>query len=434
VGNLRWKPPQAVARWLPSLLDASVPPPACARVDPPGTEHTSGSEDCLTLSIWAPKSRLVASAPVLIWLDDEDFGGSVSPVAAEDVRRVAEEADILVVVPHYRVGAFGFLGHRALTNEVATYRSSANYGLLDQRMALGWIRDHIAAFGGDPASVTVAGRMAGGDSVGLHLVSPGSAGLFKRAILQGRFASSKWPTLADAESVGESFAAALGCTDGASVLRCLRSRTLEQVLMALPSGQPQFTETMRAAWGPVVDGRDIPDQPRSLFERNAFAAVPVMIGTDGDEGWNVVDRTFPAGLSAEVYRAEVEAEFGSAAMTAILERYPSTAESQPKLTLARLVGDVEAVCEARRVSRLIARSKVPVFRYSLTSESNSGDAVRGRRHGDKFWSGEIAAHWTRFVVSGNPTPGAGVEWPQTCDFWEPFFLRSVSGPIRAAQP
>jgi carboxylesterase type B len=189
---------------------------------------------------------------------------------------------------------------------------------------------------------------------------------------------------------------------------------------------------MRAPWGPVVDGLDIPDQPRSLFERNAFNAVPVMIGTAGDEGWNVVDRAFPAGLSAAVYRAEVEAEFGSAAMSAILEHYPSTGESLP--TLARLVGDVEAVCEARRVARLIARSKVPVFLYSLTSDSR---AAPGRgRHGDKFFSGTFATHVTSFVISGNPNTGerAGVDWPQACDLWEPFFLRSVSGSIRAAQP
>ena len=186
--------------------------------------------------------------------------------------------------------------------------------------------------------------------------------------------------------------------------------------MALPSGQPQFTETMRAAWGPVVDGFDIPDQPRSLFERNAFAAVPVMIGTAGDEGWNVVDRAFPAGLSAEVYRAEVEAEFGSTATPAILEHYPSTGDDLPKSTLARLVGDVEAVCEARRVARLIARSKAPVFLYSLAfgpsavesaapsphgfdllfaSRSADSRAARGR-HGDNFLSGKITAYLDEF--------------------------------------
>ena len=343
-----------------------------------------------------------------------------------------------MIAPNYRVGAFGFLGHRALSAEDVSYPSSANYGLLDQRLALRWILDHIADVGGDPEGITVAGRTAGGDSVGLHLVSPDSAGLFSRAILEGRFASSKWQTLADAESVGESFAAALECVDRDSVLRCLRSKTMEQVLMALPSGQPQFTETMRAVWGPVVDGRDIPDQPRSLFERNAFAAVPVMIGTAGDEGWTVVDRAFPAGLSPEVYRAEVEAEFGSAATPGILERYPSTRDVLPKFTLARLVGDVEAVCEARRVARLIARSNAPVFLYSF-------GAARGTI-GYKFLSETIAAYWVSFAVSGDPNGGEGgpAEPPvrvhdgqsirQACDFWEPFFLRSVAGATRAAQP
>ncbi len=443
VGELRWKPPQAALPWARTELDATVTAPTCPMVDPPGTATTIGSENCLTLDIWGPRPRPASRVPVLVWIDGEDFSTSSAHLAADDLRRISETSGILVIAPNYRVGAFGFLGHRALSNEDASHPSSANYGLLDQRMALGWVRDHIAAFGGDPASITVAGRNAGGDSLGLHLVWPPSAGLFSRAILQGRFGSSKWQTLADAESVGENFAAALGCTDGASVLRCLRSKTMEQVLMALPSGQPQFTETMRAAWGPVVDGLDIPDQPRSLFEQNAFAAMPVMIGTAGDEGWKVVDRAFPAGLSAEVYRAEVEAEFGSAATSAILEHYPSTGESLPKSTLARLVGDVEAVCEARRVARLIARSKAPVFLYSLAWSRTSGEpsapsppgldlffasksadsnaARGGGPHGDKFLSGKIAAYWTSFVISGNPNTGergrrrvACLLGPRTC--------------------
>ena len=482
VGERRWKPPQAAPPWA-RTLDATTPSPTCPMVDPPGSANTIGTEDCLTLDIWRPDFRPTSRMPVLVWIDGEDFGTSSAHLAADDLRRISEDSGILVIAPHYRVGAFGFLGHRALSTEDRSYPSSANYGLLDQRLALGWVRDHIADFGGDPDSITVAGRVAGGDSIGLHLVSRGSAGLFRRALLQGRFASSKLQTLSDAESVGESFAAALGCTDRTSVMVCMRSKTMEQVLMALPSGQPQFTETMRAAWGPVVDGLDIPDQPRSLFERNAFAAVPVMIGTAGDEGWNVVDRAFPAGLSAEVYRAEVEAEFGSSATPAILEQYPSTGDA-PKSTLARLVGDVEAVCEARRVARLVARSKAPVFLYSLASgpsafesavpsllgldllfASSGTDSRAGRgRHTGKFLSGKITAYLTSFVISGHPSTGehGDVEWPafsdvepaggrylafsspirvddgqsfrQACDFWEPFFLRSVSGPIRASQP
>ena len=161
-------------------------------------------------------------------------------------------------------------------------------------------------------------------------------------------------------------------------------------------------------WGLVVDGLDIPDQPRSLFERNAFAAVPVMIGTAGDEGWNVVDRAFPAGLSAEVYRAEVEAEFGSAATPAILEHYPSTGDHLPKSTLARLVGDVEAVCEARRVARLIARSKAPVFLYSLASEPSAGEPSAPRRGLDLFFasrSAEAARHADAAGTATGSCPG-----------------------------
>ena len=133
----------------------------------------------------------------------------------------------------------------------------------------------------------------------LHVVSPGSAGYFKRAIVQSGSASTFWPTLADAEALGDRAAVTLGCTDPAQVLTCLRSKTRAEVLLAFPNGQQEFAETPRVAWGPVVDGLDIPDQPRRLYESGAFNRVPLIIGTTRDEGWIYVDRSFPAGLTEE---------------------------------------------------------------------------------------------------------------------------------------
>ena len=145
---------------------------------------------------------------------------------------MAEQTGAIVVAANYRLGPFGFLGHRALTAEDPGYRSSGNYGFLDQRAALAWVRDHIAAFGGDPNNVTIAGQSAGGHSVSLHVVSPGSAGYFHRAIMQSGYASTRWPTLADAEALGARFAAAVGCTDPSQVLACMRSKTRAEVLLA----------------------------------------------------------------------------------------------------------------------------------------------------------------------------------------------------------
>ena len=249
-------------------------------------------------------------------------------------RSLAERTGAIVVAANYRVGPFGFMGHPALSAEDPGYRSSGNYGFLDQRAAMAWVRDHIAAFGGDPNNVAIAGQSAGGNSVSLHMVSPGSAGYFNRAIIQSGFASSRWSTLADAEALGDRLASAFGCSDPAQVLACLRSLTPAQVLLAFPNGQQEFSETPRVAWAPVVDGLDIPDQPRRLYESGAFNHVPLIIGTTRDEGWIYVDRSFPAGLTVEEYQAAVAAEFGAADAPAILARYPYNADGRGQARIA----------------------------------------------------------------------------------------------------
>ena len=118
-----------------------------------------------------------------------------------------------MIAPNYRVGPFGFLAHSALTLEDFNYRSSGNYGLADQREALRWVRRNIAGFGGDSEKVALAGTSAGSISTSLHLISPSSRGLFRRAILQSGFATTQLYSAAEAEAQGEAFAAALGCTD-----------------------------------------------------------------------------------------------------------------------------------------------------------------------------------------------------------------------------
>ena len=221
---------------------------------------------------------------------------------------------------NYRVGPFGFLGHPALSAEDANYHSSGNYGLLDQRAALGWVHEHIVSFGGNPDAVTIAGRAVGAHSVSLHVVSPRSAGSFSRALMQSGYASTRWRTLADAELLGQDLATVLDAPIVAQYSG-LRAKTGTGAL-ALPSGEPQFAETTRAPWGPVVDGLEIPESAAPLYEIGKFSRVPVVIETSGDEGKIYVNRSFPAGLTAEVYEAEVEAEFGTAYASEKRAMYP----------------------------------------------------------------------------------------------------------------
>ena len=370
LGDLRWRPPQPATPWAPATLNATGGLP-CPNVNPPGTATTAGTEDCLKLNIWTPDPAPASPAPVIVWIHTGAFQAASANLPDSNGRKMAEQTGAIVVAANYRVGPFGFMGHRALTAEDPAYRSSGNYGFLDQRAALAWVRDHIAAFGGDPNNLAIAGQSAGGHSVSLHMVSPGSAGYFNRAIIQSSYASTRWPTLADAEALGDRLASTLGCTDPSQVLACLRSKTPAQVLLAFPNGQQEFAETPRVAWGPVVDGLDIPDQPRILYESGAFNHVPLIIGATRDEGWIYVDRSFPAGLTVEQYEAAVATEFGATDAPAILAKYPVADFPSPKHALSQLTGDVEMVCEARRVARLVERTGTPVYLYSFEREADA---------------------------------------------------------------
>jgi len=482
VGPLRWRPPQPAAPWTPATLNATVPPSNCSLVNPPGSATTLGSEDCLRMIIWTP-DPMPAAAPVIVWFHPGAFVAASANLAAQNGRRMAERTGAIVVATNYRLGPFGFLAHAALTAEDPSYASSGNYGLLDQRAALVWVRDNINAFGGDPNNVTIAGTSAGGHSVSFHMVAPGSSGYFHRAIMQSGYASSRWPTLAEGEALGATLAAALGCTSPADVLTCLRSKSRTELLLALPTGQQQWAETSRAEWGPLVDGLEIPDQPRTLYEDGRFAQVPVVIGATRDEGWIYADRSFPTELSAEQYEAAVQTEFGPDDAPAILARYPAADYRSPKHALSQIAGDFEAVCEARRVARLVARKQPDVYVYSFEREiaAVGGDQVIhgmetnfvfGNNYGpptqyvlsadDLGLSDAVMDFWVRFATTGNPNPvrrggdhGPDV-WPEynsgssryivldspirddkrlrqdACDLWDTFFFRSLAGTLPAS--
>jgi len=487
IGSLRWKPPQPAASWAPATLNATAAGMNCPAVVPAGSTTVTGNEDCLRLHVWSPNPAPLEPAPVIVWIHTGAFQGASANLADSNPRKLVGRTGAIVVAANYRLGPLGFLGHPALTAEDPTYPSSGNYGFLDQRAALAWVRDNIAAFGGDPNNVTIDGQSAGGHSVSFHVVSPGSAGYFQRAIMQSGYASTRQPTLADAESLGASFAVAVGCTDPAIVLTCMRSKTRNEVLLAFRNGQQEFTETGRVGWGPSVDGLEFPDQPRRLYERGVFNRVPVIIGATRDEGWIYVDRSFPAGLTEEQYEAAVAREFGAAPAPTILQVYPAADFPSPKHALSALAGDVEAVCEARRIARLVDRTRTPVYSYSFEREVDAvaGDQVihgldRNFVFGNNFGPpsnyvlndddlalfSAVSSYWTRFAATGDPNAGDGdlarwlrfrhpngngrgsgrhmvLDWPlreakrlreTQCDYWDDFFLGSIADAVPASYP
>lgn len=449
-GQNRWKPPQPVTPWA-TTLNTSTPPGNCASLN--GTT-LQGSEDCLKLNLWVRNPLPAGGAPVVVWIHTGSFTGASANFAGTNGRKLAEEMGVIVVEANYRLGAFGFLAHRAIENENPSRPSAGNYGLLDQRAALEWVRDNIQFFGGDPNNVTLGGTSAGGQSVGLHMVSPGSIGLFHRAIIQSAYPTSRWQTHDAALAQGDRFAAAIGCTVPAQAAECLRGKTQNQVLLALPQGNSQVVEPANAIfWEPVVDGLEIPDQPRRLFQLGEFAHIPTLIGTNRDEGWgSFITRSFASPVTAAQYESWLATEFDEAA-PAVLAMYPLSAFPAPQEAMARVVGDGQFVCEARRLADLIAdgglrgrgphpehdtgkREKESVFMYSyeyVLDDLSPGHVIHGvETHvifGNNYATPQFAAnhvlaaddlqlhaimasYWALFAATGDPNHAAVMPWPE----------------------
>ena len=446
----RWKPPRPAAAWAPAVRNATALASACPSIQ--GNGSPGGIEDCLQLNVWVKNLAPSAPAPVLVWFHTGGFIAASANFAGTRGQRLAEETGVIVVEPNYRLGPLGFLAHRALESEDPAHPSAGNYGLLDQQAALEWVRANIANFGGDPNNVTIGGSSAGGHSVGLQMISPGSAGLFDRAIIQSAFPTSRAATHDEAFAQGDAFAARLGCTDPSLVLACLRSKTTVQLLTALAPFSLQVLEPVNQFfWWPTVDGLVIPDQPRTLFEHGDFHHVPTLLGTNRDEGWIFTTRSFPQGVSAPQHNAWVIGEFGNAALD-VFSAYPTASFATPQQAMARIAGDGQYVCETRRLADLIAdgglrgrgpnedhgtgqRVKMPVYLYSyeyVLAEPTLPQVIHGAESNiifgnnfaapvfpvnhvldaaDQAMHAITAGYWSRFVQTGDPNATEVPEWP-----------------------
>jgi len=277
VGEDRWRPPAPMPAWN-GVRDALAFGPACVQPrSRPGSIYApalpSMSEDCLTLNIWAPEN--IEGAPVLVWIHGGalNTGGSAEPMF--DGARMARRG-LVVVSINYRLGVLGYLAHPALSDESPS-GVSGNYGLLDQIAALQWVQDNIAAFGGDPDNVTVAGESAGALSVMYLMASPKARGLFTKAIAQSAYMIST-PALREehcgelpAEYLGERLVARLGAGD-LEALRAMDAATLSQAAADagyLPCG--------------TVDGNVLPRQLVDIFDRGEQAPVPLLTGFNSGE-------------------------------------------------------------------------------------------------------------------------------------------------------
>ena len=317
-GALRWKPPVEAPAW-PGVRDAADFGPACLQPKPrAGNIYASPlksmSEDCLSLNIWTPDRA--RKAPVLVWIHGGSLVAGSSSEGMYDGATMARRGGIVVVSINYRLGVLGYMAHPELSAESPEH-VSGNYGLLDQIAALEWVRKNIAAFGGDPANVTIAGESAGGLSVMYLMASPRARGLFQKAIAQSAYMVST-PELRDpkfghipAEAMGAATAAKLGAKNLAD-LRAMDAETLTTA--ALAAGFQTFG---------AIDGKILPRQLVDVFDRGEQAHAPILAGFNSGEIRSLRVLAPPPPADAAAYEKEIRARYADLAED-FLKLYPST--------------------------------------------------------------------------------------------------------------
>lgn len=275
VGDLRWREPQPVKNWN-GVRKADQFGPRCMQRTSPGADYwfrsTGMSEDCLYLNVWTPAKSGTEKLPVLVYIFGGGFQNGDGSEPRYDGENMARKGMVAVSV-NYRTNIFGFFVHPELTKE-SPHHAAGNYGLLDQVAALRWVRKNIAAFGGDPERVTVAGESAGSISVSALMASPLSRGLMAGAIGEsGAMISSLPPQpLADAEQNGVKFGAAAG----ANTLAALRAMTAEQI-------QEAVTKVQGLRFSTALDGYFLPKPLTAIFEAGEQAKIPLLAGSNTQE-------------------------------------------------------------------------------------------------------------------------------------------------------
>lgn len=375
-GALRFKPPQRPAPWSEPVETTAYGAPAIqsgmapgerrsSPADPPAPDEPPSSEDCLFLNVWTPGLD-AARRPVMVWLHGGGFANGSGGAAMYDGAALARKGDVVTVTLNHRLNVFGYLHLGEVFGP--EYAKSGVAGMLDIVQALEWVRDNIAAFGGDPANVTIFGESGGGWKVSLLMAMPAARGLFHKAVIQSGPGLTAKPT-SDADRIARALLADVGVSTAAD-LQALDTETLSRASVKVPG------EAIRL-YTPVLDGEAIPRHP---FEPDASplnADVPLLIGTNKDESTLFLfsHPRFDSFTEEDVAKAARDAAGARAdqLVAALRRAYPDyslthlTAACQ---TAGGMWGNSVKLAERKAVQRA-----APVFMYLLTWET---PVARGR--------------------------------------------------------
>lgn len=453
VGKLRFRAPEPVERW-EGVKDATKFPNSCQQMPDtafPGFKgaemwnpNTPLSEDCLYLNVWSPRfNKTQPLAPVLVWIYGGGFIAGTSSLDLYEGRFLSKSEGVVVVSMNYRLGAFGFLSFPDIKN------IRGNAGLLDQRLALEWVANNIASFGGDPTKVTLFGESAGSGSVGFHLLSPGSHGLFQRAVMQSGSPNAPWATISQTEAWERSLklATLLGCpTSNPALLEtCLQQADPKKITTkqhdVIP--HPSF---LALPFAPHADGVFLPDKVEVLLRSNNLPKKDVVFGLNKDEGtyflpygapgYNIRGQSqitrheFLKGVDVVMPRAS------DVTREAVISQYTDWTDERNMVksrdALGSLVGDWLFICPMIEFAQRYSQHHGKTFLYLFDHRSsvNPWPEWMGVMHGYEIefvfgmplnaslgytknevnMTKKIMKHWANFARTGNPGID-GANWP-----------------------
>ena len=448
-GERRWKPPEPAGKWQGTRKATSFGP-ACPQKDDPALEAAvkeiqsiepdftyRTDEDCLYLNVWTTSLPGTDTGngklPVMFWIHG---GGGVSGTGQlpHHLGPTLARKGVVLVSINYRLGALGMLAHPALTAE-SPHHASGNYAMLDQIAALQWVQRNIAKFGGDPANITVLGESAGGVNICMLMASPLARGLFQRGILESNVCSDyiipelKNPSnytshyeggVSTSEEKGIRLMRALGIPDGPDALAKLRSKTPKEI-MDVPGFIASHTK----------DGWALTDQPAITFAQGRQTRVPVIVGSNSDEGTNMVEEIMNAPPTLANYKAFVKNEFLDYA-DEVFRMYPATTDAEARAAAIALVTDYDFGDGVHVFARDMTRAGQKTWFYYFTYPAKGKYSGRGAFHGlelyfvqgalrqsrwgepdaeDKKLMDLMSGYWTQFAKTGDPNGPGLPPWP-----------------------
>ncbi|XP_048837413.1 cholinesterase-like isoform X2 [Brienomyrus brachyistius] len=450
VGDLRFKQPIPRKPWsgvweatryshsCHQPLDTSFPGFLGSEMWNPNTEM---SEDCLYLNIWMPHPK-PTRASVMVWIYGGGFSTGSASLPLYDGRFLSHTEGVLVVSMNYRLGPLGFL---ALPGSMDVL---GNAGLFDQRLALQWVAENIESFGGDPGSVTLFGESAGAAAVGFHVLSPGSRGLFARAILQSGTLNAPWAAIPLEEAQDRSMALArlLGCLPepGVDVESCLRS--MQPTDLVNRQNDVVKLPLVGTTFPPTVDGVFLTDLPKVLLQFGQFSTSNLLLGVNRDEGAYFLPYGAPGFsimheslISREDFLVGVALAlpgFSQISQEAVVLQYTDWEDEfsgcKNRDALNHVVGDHFFTCPLLDFVRTFAGfgNKAFVYYFGQRSSRNPWPQWMGVMHGyeiefvfglplnlslgyteeEEAVSRKMMKLWANFAKTGSPTT-SGSEWP-----------------------